>query len=158
MAAGALLSLAVLVTALPVSALLAQRSQLAATAAELTHLRQQNEALTVEHHQLTDTAEVARLAREQYQLVTPGQSLFTILPASGTGGSPTAATDPGLLPPVAPANAPGMSPDPGLPTQTAPGAATDGQAPSSVPAANADAEAGGGGFWRRVEDTLEFWR
>jgi hypothetical protein len=153
-AAGGLLSLGILATALPVSALLAQRGQIAATSAQLAHLRQQNEGLTVEHQQLTDTAEVGRLAREQYQLVTPGQSLFTILPASGTGGSPAAATDPGLLPPVAPADAPGMAPDPGLPVQAPTGAGTNASAPSSAPAATGS----GAGFWRRVEGTLEFWR
>jgi hypothetical protein len=131
--------------------------------------------LTEQEHQLSSTAEIKRLARQDYQLVSPGQSLYEILPAAGhaTTMSPggMATGDPSLQPLVAPSDAPDMSPDPGLPQTPS----SSGPAASSAPAAGATGTTGsakvgtsssGGStvaplpssFWSRVTNTLEFWK
>ena len=180
-ALGALVALVVLGTSFPASALLSQHRQLSASGTQLSQLQHENRLLTEQEHQLSSTAEIKRLARQDYQLVYPGQSLYEILPAAGHATTTTAggmATgDPGQQPLVAPADAPDMSPDPGLP-QTPSGSAP---AASSSPTAGAAGAAGGaasegsgrvgtsssGGstvaprpssFWSRVTDTLEFWK
>jgi cell division protein FtsB len=175
LALGALFALVVLGTSFPASALLSQHHQLSAAGAQLSQLRHENRLLTEKEHQLSSTAEIKRLARQDYQLVSPGQSLYDILPPTGHAAATVpggmVAGDPGLQPLVAPSDAPGLSPDPGLPQVPA----STGSAASSSPAAGAAASAGSGraatspsgastvpqrpsSFWSRVTDTLEFWK
>lgn len=89
----------------PFSALLGQRHALSQTQAQLTDLASQDRALAKEQEKLTQPAEISRLARQQYQLVQPGQKLVQVLPPSGApsalGGAPTPG-DPGLAPLVRP--------------------------------------------------------
>ncbi len=170
---GALVALAVLGTSFPWSALLSQHSQLSATAAQLHTLTSENRLLTEQEQQLNSKAEIDRLARQDYQMVLPGQSLYDVLPPSGlsssTPNSPLTG-DPGNQPLVAPANAPDMTPDPGLPqvpTATA-GSGTGrsrrhrliGQA-RAAPVRPPDGPVGApspSSFWSRVTNTLEFWK
>ena len=146
----------ILVTSFPLTSLLDQHRQLSAAAAQLSSLQHQNSLLAEQQQQLNTNTEVKRLARQNYQLVEPGQALYDILPPSGQAtstapGAPTAG-DPADQPLVAPSQAPNMSPDPGLPTTpVTPTATTSGSKsvaghPSS------------GGFWSRVTSTLEFWK
>ena len=98
-----------------------------------------------------------RLARQNYQLVEPGQALYDILPPAGTSsaaapGAPTAG-DPANQPLVSPSQAPNMSPDPGLPATTVPSST----APVGRRRPTATAQPSGG-FWSRVGSTLEFWK
>ena len=74
----------------PGSSLLSQRASLAATEAELSSLHKQDAALAQEKKSLSDAGEIGRIAREQYQLVSPGQQAYEVLPPSGatSGGSP----------------------------------------------------------------------
>ena len=180
-ALGALVAVVALGTSFPASALLSQHRQLSASGAELSQLQHENRLLTEQEHQLSSTAEIKRLARQDYQLVSPGQSLYEILPAAGhaTTTSPggMATGDPSLQPLVAPSDAPDMSPDPGLPQTPS----SSGPAASSSPAAGAAGTTGSTGttgsakagtsssggstvaplpssFWSRVADTLEFWK
>jgi len=146
----------ILVSSFPLSNLLDQHRQLSAASAQLASLRHQNSLLAEQRQQLDSNAEVQRLARQNYQLVEPGQSLFVILPPAGQAastapGAPTAG-DPANQPLVSPSQAPDMSPDPGLPAAAAPTpTGTSGAKPTTGPLPS-------GGFWSRVQSTLEFWK
>ncbi len=170
-AIAAVIALVVLGTSFPAAALLRQHGQLSSTSAQLQRLQNQNQLLTQQQQQLNSQAEIERFARQDYQLVFPGQTLFKVLPP--TGGTATAsgalAGDPGNQPLVAPADAPNMSPDPGLPQSGPPGspgssASSSGGSGSTPTARRAGSSvgtsggAGAGGFWHRVTSTLEFWK
>ena len=58
-----------------------QRRQLAAAAAHVHVLADQNAQLSAQVEQLHTDAEIERLAREQYHLVMPGEQAYAILPA-----------------------------------------------------------------------------
>ena len=179
LAVGTLVALAVLGTSFPWSALLSQHGQLAAAAAQLHTLTGENRLLAEQEQQLNSKAEIDRLAREDYQMVLPGQTLYDVLPPSGLSSSTPNGSltgDPGSQPLVAPANAPDMTPDPGLPqgsTATGPSGTPTGNVGNSSSASGGSASggsaSGGSGdagrtagapgpssFWSRVTDTLEF--
>ncbi len=98
-------ALLMMVAWFPLSPLLAQRHDIAATQAQLSDLGRQDKALAREQAKLSDPTEIGRLARQQYQLVQPGQKLVQVLPPSGApsalGGAPTPG-DPGQAPLVRP--------------------------------------------------------
>lgn len=152
-----LVGVVILVVGFPASTLWAQHGQVAAASAQLSALQHQNRMLTEQEHQLSSNAEIARLARQDYQLIPKGQILYDILPPAGTRSTtPDSATtgDPADQPLVAPSDAPSMSPDPGLPTgvvATPPEKDSNGAsgAAPSTPASS---------FWSRVSNTLEFWK
>lgn len=156
-ALGAAAAAVVMVTSFPFSVLLSQHRQLSAAAAQLSTIKHQNSLLAQQRQQLNSNAEVKRLARQNYQLVEPGQALYLILPPAGqtTSSTPGASTagDPGNQPLVAPGQAPNMTPDPGLPTTTIPASAgTGGVNPTVGPVKSSN------GFWSRVGSTLQFWK
>ncbi len=156
-ALGAAAAAVILVTSFPLSVLLSQHRQLSAAASQLSAVQHQNGLLAEQRQQLNSNAEVKRLARQNYQLVEPGRSLFVILPPAGTNsaaapGAPTAG-DPALQPLVAPSQAPNMSPDPGLPATTVPVSTAPGGTTGQTSTAKQS-----GGFWSRVGSTLEFWK
>jgi cell division protein FtsB len=162
----------VLATSFPLGGLLSQHHQLAAAADQLHRLRSANSLLAEQKRQLDSNAAIQRLARADYQLVSPGQTLYDVLPPSRgsttvSGGAPTVG-DPGTQPPVAPANAPDMSPDPSLSQQSSIG----GSGSSATAAGSTGAAQSGSGssppdrsgrvaspssFWSRVTNSLEFW-
>lgn len=156
----------VLGTSFPAGGLLSDHHQLAATNAAMHRLRAQNSALAQEKQQLNSKAEIHSLARQDYQLVDPGQTAYNVLPPnsqSTNNGSSDVTGDPGSQPVVAPANAAGMSPDPDVPTTSTTGPPASGaQAPTAsgsgsttTPTAKPDTS---GGFWSRTLHSLEFWR
>ena len=135
-ALAAAFAVAVLATNFPYSTLLSQHRQLSAAAAQLHQVQSANRALSEQNQQLNSTTEIDRLARQDYQLVSPNQTLYNVLPASGrststTPGGPTSG-DPGDQPLVAPADAPDMSPDPGLPRATPTSASSGSPAGTAV--------------------------
>ncbi len=168
MAVAALFAVVVLATSFPLVSLLSQHRQLAAAASELNRLQKTNHSLAEQQRQLNSNAAIEHLARTQYQLVSPGQTLYDVLPASGrpvasSAGAPTAG-DPGSQPLVAPANAPDLSPDPSLSQPSATGG-------SGSPNSSGSSTTAGGGsargtstaraptsFWSRVTNSVEFWR
>ncbi len=87
----------------PASSLLSQRSNLTGAEAQLGALHTQDAALAQERKNLSDAGEIGRIAREQYQLVSPGQQAYQVLPPSGAtaAGTPYAG-DPGADGPVTP--------------------------------------------------------
>jgi len=155
-------SVLALVAWFPASALFHQHQQLSSASAQLNQLRRQDRALQSERGALASPAEVGRIARQQYQLVTPGSRAFAVLPPNG-GGSPTSPYpgDPGFQPLVAPANAQ-------LPAGSSGGAGTlagTGAAPisTSSPGTHPAAVPPGGrvpslSLVKRILQTLEFWR
>lgn len=169
-AVAAIIALTIVGTSFPLTALLHGRSRLAAASAQLAQVNRVNARLTEQEQQLNAKTEIRRLAREDYQLVQPGQTLFNVLPAPGrtstsTGNGVTpSAGDPANQPLVSPSNAPDMSPDPGLPTGKSTGGlvtsgtASSGSASSSAASSSAAGTAGVGSFWHRVTSTLQFWR
>jgi len=79
-----------LVFVFPTRTYLNQRHQLTQATDQLRLLDQQNAQLSAQVARLQTDSEIARIAREQYHLVRPGESAFAILPA------PTPATLPPL--------------------------------------------------------------
>ncbi|MGH9096765.1 MAG: septum formation initiator family protein, partial [Acidimicrobiales bacterium] len=117
-AIAAVIALVIVGTRFTAAGLLRQHQQLASSSAQLQKLQHQNQLLTQQQQQLTSKTEIQRFARQYYQLVLPGATLFNVLPptghtASAAGSAPT--DDPGSQPLVSPADAPNMTPDPGLP-------------------------------------------
>jgi hypothetical protein len=156
MVAGAATVAVVVVAAwFPADALYHQHQQLAAGSSQLNQLQRQNDALRQEARRLKTPAEVARIARQQFELVTPGQTVYQVLPAAGTATGGRYAGDPGAQVPVTPSGASELP------------AGSGGDASTGSPAAPAGASAhrdthGGpstsSGVFGRIVNTLEFWR
>jgi cell division protein FtsB len=153
---GAVLSLVILGAWFPANALYHQHASLASAGAQLNALHQQDAALAQESKNLRDANEIARIAREQYQLVTPGQQAIEVLPRTGSAkaNSPYAG-DPARHAPVAPSSKAELPPGSATTTTTTP--ATAHHAAASGGAATHQA-AKSGGVLGRMLDSLEFWR
>ena len=127
----------------PAGSLLDQRSNLAGTEAQLATLHKQDAALAQEKKNLSDSTEIGRIAREQYQLVSPGQQAYEVLPPSGAAAAGTPyAGDPGSDGPVTPSAAAELPPG-GVTTTTTPSVA-------GATAHHADVLGRGVGFGPRV--------
>jgi cell division protein FtsB len=169
-AVAVLIAAAVVGTSFPASALLREHHQVSAADAQLARVDQQNALLAEQERQLNDKTEIQRLARQDYQLVLPGESLFNVLPAAGqsvtTPQGTTSLGDPANQPLVSPADAPDMTPDPGNPAGGSGGSSgssgSSGSVSGSVSGTSTPTtvapQGSGGGFWHRVTSTLEFWR
>jgi hypothetical protein len=118
----------------PLSALWHQQSQLNETAAQIKALQRQEAALKTQAKTIDTKAAAIQLAREQYQLVSPNQSLIQVLPGDAAGQVSASSGDPGLQPLVSPTSA-------ALPTTT-----------------TAKVSHSTNGFVSRLVRTLEFWR
>ena len=81
------------VAVFPTRTWLAQRDAIAAEEARLEVLTDQNRRLAARVQELQTDAELERLAREQYNLVKPGEEAYAILPAPGDP-PPAAAPEP----------------------------------------------------------------
>jgi hypothetical protein len=153
---GALLSLVILGAWFPANALYHQHSDLASAAAQLNVLHQQDAALAQEGKNLSDASEISRIAREQYQLVSPGQQAFEVLPRTGSSDAEAPYSgDPGLSGPVAPSSASVLPPGSGTSTTQAAKAT---HASVSRDASKARPAAPSPGVVGRMLDALEFWR
>ena len=152
----AALAALVLVAWFPGGSLLQQHSALAATDSALSTLRHQDAALALEQKKLDTPSEIERIAREQYDLVLPGQAAFQVLPPNGsaTGADAPYPGDPGLSAPVTPSGTSELSGS-GLSLSTP---AVVHHAHSGRPAHAAVAAAEGGGVFSRIVRALEFWR
>jgi cell division protein FtsB len=160
---GAIVACAIILFAwFPAGSLISQRSNMHGTEAELNTLHSQDSALAQESKNLSDAGEIGRIAREQYQLVSPGQQSYEVLPPSGAtaAGTPYAG-DPGSDGPVTPSATAELPPG-GVTTTTTTTTPTAAKPASSGQHANdthQDAPtASSGGFGSRVLHTLEFWR
>jgi cell division protein FtsB len=147
--AGAVLFSAVILFAwFPASSLLSARANLKAAQTQLSSLRAQDAALAQEQKNLSDGNEIQRIAREQYQLVSPNQGAYEVLPPSGSAASGTAyAGDPGSDGPATPSAA----------SELPPGAVTTTTLPPHRRGSTAT-RAAAPGLLTRMLHTLEFWR
>jgi hypothetical protein len=151
---GAVIIAAVILFAwFPVGSLLGQRSNLSGTEAELASLHKQDGALEQEKKSLSDPGEIGRIAREQYQLVSPGQQAYEVLPPSGAASTGTPYTgDPGARGPIPPTASAELPPG-GVTTTTTPTT----RPASSAHGAKTDTQPGSG-MLARMLHALEFWR
>jgi len=122
----------------PASAIWHQQSALNATTAQINAIRAQQHALTLQAKSIDSKSAAILLAREQYQLVSPGQSLIQVLPGIGPNDVNQSTGDPGLQPLVSPSSVSSL---------VTPTSATSAQHHSSARA-----------FISRLVRTLEFWR
>jgi len=158
----------VMVAWFPTSALYHQHQQLASATSHLDQLRSQNHALQQERERLDTPAEVARIARQQYQLVLPGQQAYQVLAGSGSA-SVSGAGEAGLQIPVTPSaqselppgtvsSGSGSAPASAVSGGSA-GAGAHGGSAHTTGSAN---DSGGSGspssLGGRILQTLEFWR
>lgn len=93
----------------PIGTLIHQQSQIDAVTAQISAVKQQEHSLKVQAKSVSSTAVATQLAREQYQLVNPGQSLIQVLPGNGSGQVSQSTGDPGLQPLVSPSSAPSLT-------------------------------------------------
>jgi hypothetical protein len=140
------LSMVMLGVWFPFSPLFHQRQQSSGLSAQLSTLQSQDKVLAQQEKTLTSPGDITRLAREQYQLVLPGQRLVQVLPPSGTptqgnAGQAPYPGDPGLTKPVAPS---AIALLPTTTTTTAPGVT--------------NAKHSSQGLVQRLVSTLAFWR
>lgn len=113
----------------PFSTLLSQRTQMNGVAQQIALLHQQGHVLQVQQKALSTAQATEELARQEYQLVQPGQRLIQVLNnGDGTAG------DPGDSPLASPLGT------------------------SGVTSSSQHSVHHGAGFWSRVVHTLEFWR
>jgi cell division protein FtsB len=157
-AVAGLFAVTVLATSFPISAIIAQHHQLAATNAQLHQFQAENRSLAEQEHELNSNVAINEMAREDYQMVSPGQTLFDVLPPNKRTKRSTSGTgtigDPANQPLVTPAQAPDLSPQPGLPAPIPTYAAAPPTKASSRTPAPATSPST---FWGRVASTLEFW-
>lgn len=131
--AGVVVAVGLFLFGYPTRTYLEQRTQLSQQQAKLDRLAAQNQSLSGEASRLQNTAEIERIARQDYGLVQPGQEAYAILP------SPRASTS---------ANNGGQSGSAGSTTTTAgPRASSSSHHPSHS----------SGGLWSRFIHQLEFW-
>jgi cell division protein FtsB len=145
---GAVVAAAVILVAwFPFSSLLHQRSDLAGAESQLAALHKQDAALDQEKKNLSDANEIGRIARTQYQLVSPGQQAYEVLPPSGGSDADTPYSgDPGSSGAVAPSARAELPPGGATTTTPTHTAGTPAATPS------------GSGVLSRMLHALEFWR
>lgn len=66
----------------PTQSLLDQRRERQAMAEQVARMTKHNDALEAQARKLENDAEIERLAREQYNLVRPGEEAYAILPSA----------------------------------------------------------------------------
>jgi cell division protein FtsB len=162
LAGSVMVSALVLLAWFPAGALLDQRSALSKTDSNLSQLRQQDRQLAREKALLSQPGEVARIARQDYGLVGPGQRSYEVLPPSARKGSSAYAGDPGLQP-LAPPNAGAVPGDPGSGASKSGSNAqkhsgTAGTSSHQSTPTTTTTTAPPRGVWGRIVNTLEFWR
>ena len=97
-------ALATLVFWFPLSALWHQQSEINVTTAQIAAIRQEDATLKLQAKSVSSKSAATLLARSQYQLVNPGQSLIQVLPGDGSGTVTQSTGDPGLQPLVSPSS------------------------------------------------------
>jgi cell division protein FtsB len=74
----------------PTRTYLAQRASISHAEKQLQVLGEQNKDLEARAQQLQTDAEIERLAREQYNLVKPGEEAYAVLPPPSKADAPVA--------------------------------------------------------------------
>jgi cell division protein FtsB len=153
--------LVVLATSFPAQALLRQREAISSTTSELDRLNAGDQALQRQADELANPANIAALARSDYNMVSPGEKAYQVLPTADSPEAKSLASGHSALDqgPVAPGSAESQAllGDAGSETNSGshPGTGASGDQASS-PASVVQHRAPG--LWGRVLNTLEFWR
>jgi cell division protein FtsB len=149
----------ILVAWFPAGALIDQHRTLAQTSASLDHLKVENRALQAESKNLSKPSEIARIARQQFQLIVPGEQAYQVLPPPGTAGGATDpySGDPGNSPPVSPSAAPELPPGTVKDGQPVRAPASHGRTHQKNAATHTSASSSSPGLFGRLLRTLEFW-
>ena len=101
----ALLTAVIMITGwFPFTSLWHQQAQINTTAAQIKVLQREEASLKSQAKTVDTKAAATALAREQYQLVNPGQSLIQVLPGDSSGQVSASSADPGLQPLVSPSS------------------------------------------------------
>lgn len=79
--AGVVVAVGLFLFGYPTRTYLEQRAQLTQEQAKLDQLTAQNQTLSGQAARLQNTAEIERIARQDYGLVQPGQEAYAILPS-----------------------------------------------------------------------------
>ncbi|MBW4030865.1 MAG: hypothetical protein HIU57_09395 [Acidobacteria bacterium] len=145
-----LTGISIVAVAFPFQTLWHQQVALDAAQSQIAQINRQSAGLAQQARAVSSQAAAIALAREQYQLVLPGQSLIQVLPGNGDGYVAANSTDPGFQPLV----------NPGDGLVAASGAAPSSGADPASGAVSAAARPMSGlhGFMARFVRTLEFWR
>ena len=122
----------------PLTAIWHQQSELNSTTSQINAIKAQQRALTLQAKSIDSKAAAILLAREQYQLVSPGQSLIQVLPGVGPGSADQSTGDPGLQPLVSPSSVSSLA--------------------SSNTTTAVKHHSSAKAFLSRLMRTLEFWR
>jgi hypothetical protein len=122
----------------PLSALWHQQSVIDQTGAQIAAINKQDQALQTQSKTVSSATQAALVAREQYQLVSPGQSLIQVLPGDSAGQVAANTGDPGFAPLVSPSSISSLS--------------------SGGSATHSATHGPSNGFISRFVRTLEFWR
>jgi cell division protein FtsB len=88
----------VLLFVLPGRTMLAQHHSLSVAERQLTALNVENAKLRQEAKALQSTADIERIAREDYGLVVPGQQAYAVIPATANSATTTTTTTVGVAP------------------------------------------------------------
>jgi hypothetical protein len=131
-------AVAMLVVWFPLTTLWHQQSEISATNAQIAAINKQSQDLKDQARSVSTKAAEEMLAREQYQLVSPGQSLIQVLPGEGTGYVSQSTGDPGLQPLAEPLSATSLN--------------------VATSAKRATTHHSLTGYLARFVRTLEFWR
>ena len=133
-----LAAVAIVAVAFPFQTLWRQQQALDAAAAQITQLHRQSSVLTAQAKSVATESAAIAMAREDYQLVMPGQRLIQVLPGDSSGAVSASSVDPGSQPLVN---------------------IGDGVVPGTSGATHvASPSRGLAGFAARFVRTLEFWR
>ena len=129
-------AIVMLVAWFPLTTLWHQQAVLNSTASQIASIRQQERSLARQAKSISSKAAATMLARQQYQLVAPGQSFIQVLPGRVKGAPNSSIGDPGFQPLVAPSSSSNLV------------------ASTKVPVHHSSLR----GFVARLVRTLEFWR
>jgi cell division protein FtsB len=132
----------VLFVEFPIGQLVQARGAVASSSAQLSRLQSENRTLANQVRELQEGSTIEQVAHEEYGLVEPGQRSIVVMPGAGAGAvggrGPTGAS--------APLGSTTIPKSDLVPTD------------ASLSPAGGGRVSGGGGFWGRVLDRLEFWK
>jgi len=131
---------ALLVVWFPFTTLWHQQSEINAASSQIAAIAKQSQDLKDQARSVSSKSAEEMLARSQYQLVSPGQSLIQVLPGDGTGYVAQSTGDPGLQPLVAPLSLTSLN------------------AAATSNTTHAKSHGSFSSFVSRLVRTLEFWR
>lgn len=153
-----IISALVLLAWFPFGALVQQRHELSSDSATLRQLTRQDRALSQEQKRLGQPGEAQRIARQQYQMILPGEQAYEVLPKNAHGSSTAApySGDPALQPLVAPSASTELYQGSNQPAGS--GAVNQGSPSNTQASAETGARKSASGLWQRMLETLEFWK